>query len=130
MKEFSAYKRYTLELLLVFVALNAFGGGIYGISGAEDVPTEWLNGTPFNNYFIPSVILFVIVGGSFLLASIAVFAKHRLARQAVFGAATILLLWLTVQIIFIGYVSWMQPTFVVIALLVLILREKLPINSN
>ena len=62
--------RYVLGALLVFVALNAFAGGFYGMSGAEGVPVEWLSGTPFSDYFIPSLILFVVVGGSSLVAAV------------------------------------------------------------
>jgi hypothetical protein len=36
--------RWILGLLLAFVALNAFAGGYYGMSGARNVPTEWLQG--------------------------------------------------------------------------------------
>jgi hypothetical protein len=57
--------RYVLGSLLAFGALNAFAGGYYGMSGAEDVPKEWLEGSPFDNYFIPGFVLFIVVGGSF-----------------------------------------------------------------
>ena len=66
-----------LGILLLFLALNAFGGGYYGMAGAKDVPVEWLEGSPFNNYFLPALILFVIVGGSSLTASLLVFRKHK-----------------------------------------------------
>ena len=66
--------RYSLGGLLAFGALNAFGGGYYGLAGAAGVPTEWLEGSPFRDYFVPSLILLVVVGGSFLVAAIAVFA--------------------------------------------------------
>lgn len=71
--------RYLLGSLLAFGAINAFGGGYYGLSGAEGVPVEWLEGSPFRSYFVPSVVLFVVVGGSFLFAAIAVFSNSRLA---------------------------------------------------
>jgi hypothetical protein len=44
--------RYSLDTLLTFIALNALGGGIYGLSGAVDVPTEWLAGSPFESYLV------------------------------------------------------------------------------
>lgn len=117
--------RYTLGFLLALLALNAFGGGYYGMAGAENVPTEWLKGSPFPNYFVPSLILFIIVGGSALIAAIAVFRGHRMARKASFICGTITLLWLTVQIAIIGYVSWMQPTTAFAALLILFLAWQL-----
>jgi hypothetical protein len=113
--------RYLLGGLLAFGALNAFGGGYYGMSGAEDVPKEWLEGSPFDDYFIPSLILFVVVGGGFLAAAIAVFAKLRIARTAALAAGAIVLGWLAVETAIIGYVSWMQPATTIGGLLVLLL---------
>jgi len=118
--------RYVLGILLAFVALNAFFGGYYGMAGAKGVPTEWLAGSPFRDYFIPGLILFVVVGGSFLIATIAVFARFRIARLATFSAGVIVFGWLAVQIVIIGYVSWMQPATAIAGLFVLILAWLLP----
>jgi hypothetical protein len=65
------------------------------MAGAKNVPTEWLKGSPFHSYFIPSLILFVCVGGSAFFAAIAVFRRHRIARKAAFICGTIVLLWLS-----------------------------------
>jgi hypothetical protein len=63
--------------------LNALGGGYYGLTGAVGVPTEWLERSRFADYVVPSLILPVVVGGSFAVAAIAVFARLRAARFAV-----------------------------------------------
>jgi hypothetical protein len=118
--------RYSLGGLLAFGALNAVGGGYYGLTGAVGVPTEWLEGSPFADYFVPSLILLVVVGGSCIVAAIAVFASLRGDRFAVFVAAFIVLGWLTVQMSIIGYVSWMQPSTAIAGLLILILGSQLP----
>ena len=118
--------RYSLGGLLAFGALNAFGGGYYGLSGAQGVPTEWLKGSPFPDYFVPSLILLVVVGGSFLTAAIAVFAGLRIARLTAFAAGLAVLGWLAAQLAIIGYVSWMQPTTAVAGVLVLVLGLLLP----
>ena len=118
--------RYVLGGLLAFGALNAFGGGYYGMAGAEDVPKEWLEGSPFDDYFIPGLVLFVVVGGSFLAAAIAVSANQRLARAAAFVAGTIVLGWLAAETAVLGYVSWMQPAATIGGLLVLLLAWHLP----
>jgi hypothetical protein len=83
--------RYVLGSLLAFGALNAFAGGYYGMSGAEDVPKEWLEGSPFDDYFIPGLVLFVVVGGSSLAATIRRLtgsypAGNRLAQPARAGS--------------------------------------------
>ena len=120
--------RYTLGTLLAFGALNAFAGGYYAIAGAEGVPLEWLRGSPFTNYRIPGLILFVVVGGAFLTASIAVFANAHSSKAATYGAVAIVGIWLLVQVSTIGYVSWMQPTTAIVSLIMLSLGIAL--NSN
>ncbi len=107
--------------LLAFGALNAFAGGYYGLSGAKGIPTEWLAGSPFTNYFVPSLILLVVVGGSLLVAAIAVFARLRMGRFAALGAGIVLLIWIVVQVAIIGYVSWMQPTTAIGGVLIVVL---------
>lgn len=118
--------RYLLGALLTFGAINAFAGGYYGLSGAKGVPLEWLAGSPFGDYFIPSLILFVVVGGVFSFAAMAAFMRSRLARVSAFIAGVIVLVWIAVQLAIIGYVSWMQPATLFAGVLVLILASLLP----
>ena len=96
------------------------------MSGAKGVPVEWLQGSPFSDYTVPSLILFVIVGGSFLTAAIAVFARARIARASALIAGVIVLIWIAVQIAIIGYVSWMQPATTIGGVLILSLAWLLP----
>jgi hypothetical protein len=117
----SPWRRYPLGVLLAFGALNAFGGGYYAISGAPGVPIEWLAGSPFRSYFIPGIILFAVVGGTFQAAAIATFAGWRRARQLAVAAAVVVLGWLIVQLAVIGYVSWMQPVTAAVAVAILTL---------
>jgi hypothetical protein len=117
--------RILLGLLLALLAINAFGGGAYGIAGARDVPADWLAGSPFSSYMVPSVILFVVVGGAFALAAVAVAARSPLARMSSYGAAVIVVGWLAVQLAIIGYVSWLQPAVAVAAGVVIALTARL-----
>lgn len=116
--------RLGLGGLLAFGAVNAFAGGYYGLAGAENVPRDWLEGTPFDDYFVPSLILFVVVGGTFAFAAAAVLAKWRIGRAAALAAGGVVLGWLAVETAMIGYVSWMQPATTVGGLLVLLLAWR------
>ena len=122
----SSWTRYLLGGLLAFGALNAFGGGFYGLSGAEGVPLELLDGSPFRTYFVPSLILLVAVGGSLLLAAIAVFMRSRIARPIALAAGAVLLVWIAVQVSIIGYQTWMQPVTAIAGLIILLLAALLP----
>jgi hypothetical protein len=118
--------RYSLGVMLAFAALNALGGGYYAITGASGVPTEWLAGSPFRNYFVPGLVLFFVVGGGFVFATIAVFRRLSIARAATLTAVAIVFVWLVVQVAIIGYVSWMQPVTAFVALMILSLASFLP----
>jgi hypothetical protein len=118
--------RYSLGTLLMVVALNAFGGGYYGLAGAKNIPLEWLESSPFRNYFIPAMVLFVVVGGLSLISSILVFKNKPQAKRFAFITSIIILLWLAIQVAIIGYVSWMQPATAVAAFLILFLAWQLP----
>lgn len=113
--------RYALGVLLLVVALNAFGGGFYGLSGAKDVPLEWLDGTPFNSYVIPSLVLLIVVGGSCLVSALAVFRNKPAAKRASLLSGAIILFWILAQLGIIGYTSWLQPAIGIIGVVILIL---------
>ena len=66
------------------------------------------------------------VGGSFLIASIAVLAGWRISRTAAFAAGAIVLAWIAVQVAVIGYVSWMQPATAAGGVVVIVLAWLLP----
>ena len=119
-------RRYLLGSLLLLMAVNAFGGGFYAMAGAKDVPVEWLKESPFPDYFIPGLFLFLVIGGSALLAAVAVFGRHRLARSAALFCGVTVLFWIIIQVIIIGYVSWMQPATAIAASLILLLAMTAP----
>lgn len=119
-----------LGILLLVLALNALGGGYYGMAGAKDIPIEWLKGSPFRDYFFPGLILLIFVGGSALVAAILVFIKHRLAKIAAFGSCAIVVIWLSVQVAIIGYVSWMQPTTAALTVIIFLFTFQLPVYGN
>ncbi len=102
--------RITLIVIQLLVMLNAFGGGYYGLAGAKDIPMSWLDGSPFSSFFIPSLFLFVVIGGGMLVATLVWWRKSPLAPWVSLGMGVLLMLWIVAQVSIIGYVSWMQPT--------------------
>lgn len=98
-----------LIALQLLVAVNAFGGGIYGLAGAKSVPREWLEGSPFTTYTVPSLFLLGVIGGGMILATAAWLLRRRIAPWVSLGMGVILMSWIVVQVAIIGSVSWMQP---------------------
>lgn len=117
-----------LGALLAIEALLAFGGAFYGLSGADGVPLEWLRGSPFKTYLVPSLILLIAVGGSFLIASVATFWRLPADRRLALSAVLILFVWLAAQLAIIGYVSWMQAVTGFMGALQFLLAWKLPVK--
>lgn len=109
--------RRALVALEAVVALNAVGGGIYGLAGAKNVPREWLAGSPFHSYTISSLVLLIVVGGGMIVSAGLVVADYRFAAEAAIGAGLILLGWIIVEALIIPF-SWLQPTFFVLGIAV------------
>ncbi|MEO9003812.1 MAG: hypothetical protein ABI288_03700 [Ginsengibacter sp.] len=118
--------RSLLGTITGMVALSSSGGGIYGMVGAKDVPLVWLEDSLFPNYFVPSLILFIVVGGFSLVASIFVIREHPYARRIAYLDGIIILAWIVFQVKIIGYVSWMQPFIAIAGFSILFLSRWLP----
>jgi hypothetical protein len=110
---FAKRVRWLLIAAELAIAVNAVGGGVYGLAGARDVPREWLEGTPFDSYVIPSLILLIGVGGAMTTAALSLLVDWRHARVLSVGAGAVLAGWITAQVLIIvpdGGFSWLQPT--------------------
>jgi hypothetical protein len=97
--------RITALLLLFLNAIGALWGGfglIYDPSGEfMQMPLGFLERSPFNNYFIPGIILFVFNGLLSLLAAISAIIKHKTYPYLIIFQGMVLIIWLTVQILMI-----------------------------
>lgn len=105
------------------ISLCAVGGAAYGLSGAENMPPEWLDGTPFRSYLVPSLVLLVAVGGGMALAGGLLLTRNELAPEATVTAGLILAAWILVQVLIIvpdGGFSWLQPAMFAIGLVIVL----------
>jgi hypothetical protein len=91
-------RRIALLALEIFTAVMAVAGAVYGLAGAENVPREWLEGTPFDTYLVPSLILLIAVGGDMALAAVSVIARHSRAGELSMGAGFVLVTWIVAQV--------------------------------
>jgi len=89
-------------ILTVFLALTAFLGGIGLLTGLTPLPIEDLEGSIFNDYTIPAISLFVIIGGSALLAAIMLIRKSKFALLCSTTAGTIIMFFEFVEVMVIG----------------------------
>jgi hypothetical protein len=99
---------WALGAIEAVVAVSAAGGAVYGLSGAPGVRAEWLDGSPFSSYVIPSLVLLVAVGGSAALALAALVARDVRAPALGIVAGGILIAWIAAEMIWIPF-SPLQP---------------------
>ena len=101
-----------LFLLTAFVALTAIvcgallvsypDGSIFGMS------TGLLKGTPFSNFFVPGLILCIVVGGTNLVAVLLNMQTHPLRYNWAIAGAVMLMGWVIVQMLLIAVLHWLQ----------------------
>ncbi len=97
------YFRLFSIILLFFLAVNAIGGSLFLIvdpSGeAIGIPIELLDGTPFNNYLIPGLILLFANGILSLATTILTILKIRHYPWFMMLQGCVLIGWLTGELI-------------------------------
>lgn len=106
--------------LEVFLSFGALGGGAALVLGSRGeiipLPLSALKGSPFETYFVPGLILFVVLGLGPLLAAVLVWLRHPLAPLAAIATGVALLIWLAVEIAVVGYTNNppLQPFYLLI----------------
>jgi hypothetical protein len=101
-----------LELLVGIGAVPAGLGLVMDPSGAGlRFDPEWLTGSPFSNFLIPGLVLMIVNGFGSLAGSVASFRRWRSAGVVGLALGIFLMLWIVVQVYWIGLISWLQPTY-------------------
>lgn len=114
-------KKTKTNLIIILGVLQLFNGlsGLLGGFMLIDDPSgeslsmnlEWLENTPFPDFLIPGIILFLFVGLGNVLGFWFTFKKKNKRAQfaSIFGL--ILMIWIIVQIAFIGYKDFLQALY-------------------
>ena len=80
------------------------------------LPLAALQGSPFETYFAPGLILFCALGLGPLAAALLAWRRHPLAPIAALGVGVALLIWMAVEIAIVGYSNSppLQPFYVLL----------------
>ena len=96
----------TLGVLQLLVGLGAAISGlmliVYPSGSLLQAPLEMLRGSPFDDFFLPGIILFLVNGVGQLLAGILTLRKHPFAAYAGQALGIALMIWIFVQVNMIG----------------------------
>ncbi len=110
-----------LGSLQAIKGLSALLGGYMLITDPSgkslDLNVEWLQTTPFPNYLIPGIVLFLLIGVTNGWGMWFIFNRkeNRAAFETLVGL--FLLAWIIAQVIWIGYKDFLQPLYFATGLL-------------
>jgi hypothetical protein len=95
--------RIILAAIEAFIGLGAAGGGLAILTGAFDqwFPVTWLQGTPFNDYLVPGLVLLIVVGGGMLLAAITLFSRREFALLFSAAMGLVMIGWEIIEVLII-----------------------------
>ena len=129
--------RNLLIALLAFLGLGAIGGGavlIVSPSGKlMGMPLSILNPSPFSDFLIPGIILFLVLGIIPLLLIVALLKKptSKLAEYFNYYAdihwawtytiyiAFVLIFWIQIEMVLLNAVSWLHTFYMLLAVVII-----------
>ena len=114
-------KQKTLSVLIFLVGVSAIVGG-YGIIAENGLgmPRDFLKTSIFHSFFWPGVILFGVVGGTQIFASVALWLNAGFRRELLAIAGFGLAIWIFVQLYIIESAHILQVIYFTIAIFELI----------
>lgn len=106
-----------LFALHLFVGVGAMSGGLAAITNHEEplgITVEALKNSPFTNFLIPGIILFVVIGLGNIISALMFRFKSRFQGyiSGVFSGA--LIIWIVVQCIMLNAVAFLHVLFFII----------------
>jgi len=103
-----------LGLLVVgwFNLVSAVAGGLGVVfTNGLGMPTSWLDGTPFDSFVVPGLILLLIVGGTQALAVALQHRRHPWYPAAAGVAGFGMVLWIYVEVALLPVYSFLQTLY-------------------
>jgi len=108
-------KTTILGIIQSIVAIGAIPAGFLMIAQPDGtglgMAIDFLQNSPFQDFFIPGLFLFIVNGLFNLVAAILSFLKNKFSGILGIVLGATLVLWISVQVYFISLVSFMQPLF-------------------
>lgn len=114
-----------LGMLQIVVAIGAIPAGLAMIidtSGSSlRMSAGMLHNSPFNTFLIPGVFLFVVNGLLNVVASVLSFKQHAQAAVWALALGNFLIVWIIIQVYFIGFIHILQPLLLIIGIIEVVL---------
>ncbi len=132
----------SLIILVILLVVIGFGGIVSGPmlflapdGGLMQMPVDILEGTPFPDYLIPGIILFLFIGIFPALVGFGLVKQPgwqwaeslnpakgtHWSWAASWATGIIMLIWIIVETVMLGYISFLQPLIAVWGVLIIAL---------
>ena len=121
-------------VLEVFIGIGGVVSGAMLIADARGgigMGLGVLEGSPFKDFVIPGMILLVAVGAFPLVVAGAAIARAPWAALGHVAVSAVLLGWIVVELLLLGYLGFLQPAVVVygVVMLSLALWNRRVVNA-
>jgi hypothetical protein len=116
------YKKHfnILAVIQCLIAIGAVPAGLAFIvdstGGSMGTTTEHLIHSPFPDFLIPGLFLFIIPGLGNILGALSSFRRMSFAVHLGIFLGIALLFWIVAQVVWIGLTSFLQPLFFIIGI--------------
>jgi hypothetical protein len=121
--------RILLGLLELFIAIGGIAGGVGLVLDTSGVnlgfTTMQLARSPFQDYLAPGLILLFLIGLGNLIGSVSAFLRYRYTGELALFLGGFLALWIIVQIFWLGFASWLQPIYLLIGCVEMLLGWRI-----
>lgn len=118
-----------LFILIGFVALTATISGLLLMSNPDgailQLSVKLLEGTAFHDYFIPGILLTILVGSTNLFTVYLLIKRDSNAYNWCLASGIILCTWVIAQIIVIWAIHWMHFIYLIIGIMIVLLAIQL-----
>lgn len=103
----------TLGILQLFIAVAAISAGLLFIvdpSGEKlGMTVQLIERSHFNDYLVPGIILFTVHGLGSVMGAITSLLKKNYSGKVGTFLGVALMIWIVVQVYWMGLESWLQP---------------------
>ncbi|NMB25116.1 MAG: hypothetical protein GX986_06245 [Firmicutes bacterium] len=130
--------RRTLIGLHTFVGIGALAGGAAALLNPYEplgVPVDALEFSPFDNYLIPGIILFTVIGLGSISSALLLYSGSRFRGCVSATFSWALVIWIVVQCLMLRTIHFLHITFLAIGVTEVILstatmlrHELFPLN--
>lgn len=113
------WQAWVLAGVELFVAYQAFSGGVGLITDSWHLPVDWLVRTPFQDWAGPGWVLMLLVGVPHVVAAVPIVtlpSRPLLGIIAGYLAGGSLLVWIAMQLLLLQVFFFLQPVIAAIGL--------------